>query len=104
MAVLVGRAALPLNLTAAPGLPNRKPTGPDVPWAVCASMVAGSPGPGSLDAGLFPGLAGGLLLAEPGPAPQLARLLVVLVGAELFLHSATFDQLLEPTQCQRDWF
>src|SRR4051794_28758288 len=53
-------------------------------------------------AGLLARLAGGLLLAELGPAAQLARLLVVLVRPQLLLHAAAFDEFLEPAQGETD--
>src|SRR5262249_51256192 len=50
------------------------------------------------------GLARRLLLAELGPPPLLAGLLVVLVGAEFLLHSAPLDQLLEQPESLTDRF
>src|SRR5262249_35039546 len=57
-----------------------------------------------IGSGLALGLACRLLLAEPGPTAQLAGLLVVLVGAEVFLDPAAFDQLLEAAQGRPDGF
>jgi hypothetical protein len=54
--------------------------------------------------GLFPRFAGGLFFAKTGTAAQLARLFIMLVGPQLLLHAASFDQLLESAQRQGDGF
>jgi len=42
---------------------------------------------------------GGLLFAQLGSAPLFAGLLIILVGAQFFLHPASLDEFLEPPQC-----
>lgn len=48
------------------------------------------------------GFADGALLAQLGPAACLARLLVILSLAQLFLNPAAFEQLLEAPKGQAD--
>jgi hypothetical protein len=44
------------------------------------------------------------LLAQKSAAAHLARLLVVLAGAQFLLHPTPFDQLLESAKSQTDGF
>src|SRR5438128_7444455 len=50
------------------------------------------------------GLAGGLLFAKLGAAPQLTGLFVMLMGTELFLYAAALDEFLETSQRHSDRF
>jgi len=53
---------------------------------------------------LILGLADGALLAKLGPAPRLARLLVILALTQFFLDTTSFQQLFEAAQGEANRF
>jgi hypothetical protein len=51
-----------------------------------------------------PGFPNRALLAQLGPPPDFARLLVVFSFPQFFLQAASFKKFLETAQGQPDWF